>query len=264
MKKLIIFTIAISLFVGVTSCGDKTYTVTVDYSQTFKEMIHKGNYDHVNSKITQSSYPIPNELRGIKVFWKPSSFKSDKPLELLGPNEIDSLVKVANMYEKCKKDSLVKIAQEYVKRYGEEGIENFRAHHKPLNFESRRCVVYYKPKIKNLEMRIFSTLKAMKKAGFHSATAHEAMAFGSKYPEVQKRYNIFAMSSCPTEDEFEPISAPVPFVIIGKFYYPVVLMGDCNTRRLDILGFTVKNGESIERSLRLKTKNNYRFLGVKK
>ena len=259
MKKLIIFAIVISLFVLTTSCEDKTYTVTVDYSQTFVEMVQAGKYDYVNPKITQSSYPIPNELRGIKVFWKPSSFKSDKPLELLSSNEIDSLVKVANMYEKCKKDSLVKIAEEYVKKYGLEELENFRAHNKPFNFESRQCIVYYKPKIKNLEMRLFSTFKVMKKSGFHSATAHEAMAFGSKYPEVQKKYTIFAMN-CPKEELLERTYDLFVFVIIGRLYSPVVLTGDCKNRRLDILEVSVRNDESIEQNLK---KNRSRFLGVK-
>jgi hypothetical protein len=36
----------------------KTWTVTVDGRQTFAQMIEAGAYDHVNSQITEASFPV--------------------------------------------------------------------------------------------------------------------------------------------------------------------------------------------------------------
>ena len=46
---------------------EKTYPITVDYSKTLVEMIEAGNYDWINSGITDEHFPIKRRKKSINI-----------------------------------------------------------------------------------------------------------------------------------------------------------------------------------------------------
>ncbi len=53
------------LIVGITNVGGNLFKVVMDYSQSLADMIKAGNYNWVNSDITEKNFPLPKIPAGL-------------------------------------------------------------------------------------------------------------------------------------------------------------------------------------------------------
>ena len=192
MKKLILILVVITASVlFLTSCKENDYKVIVDYNLSFDQMLKAGNYDSIDNSIIKI-FPIPNQKKGIKVFSITRTFTeiNQKSIESLQPREIDSLLRIMNDSDNVRIHRYVQ-KNGYIteKQWNSGKIDQWA-------FKPRACTVQYKkPDKDTLVMRLFKTKESVKEAGYRQATVYELMAFGTKYPEVQREYNVFADSA---------------------------------------------------------------------
>lgn len=58
----------------------KEFDLVVDYSRTVREMVNAGNYDWINSDITEKNFPLPTELSGKKISMSSKLFHFNKDI----------------------------------------------------------------------------------------------------------------------------------------------------------------------------------------
>ena len=252
MKKLMFVLAVITAFV-LSSCKENDYKVIVDYNLSFNQMIKAGKYDSVKN-VSEWHYQIPHDKRGIKVFSKNEYFLSNKP-DSLQPEEIDKLLVIMDSLEREK-------WQEYKTKYGSITPEDLNSG-KFDDLKLRRCTVQYKkPDVDTLTMRLFEKNESMEKAGYRSATAHEAMFFAGKYPYMQKKFDIVAFGSVWKEHRGLVADGWNDFISTYTDHV-VILTGNNFMRKLStVISRDSHNwmGEYVYHQWNLKT----RFLVVKK
>ena len=225
----------------------KKFTVKVDSSSTFTQMVVSGKYDSVDVDITEWRYPIPHLKQGIKVFSRTASFHSDKPIQSLQPEQIDSLIVVMNALDNKKLSA-------YVRKYGLINPRDVTAG----KFNQYRFTVdtlhYKQPEKDVLTMKLFKMGKPLT-SDYRYATAHETMAFGEEYPEVQRRFNIFALGSVFEENKGVVSDGWLKWRTV-YWYYVTVLTGNNSVRKIQNVRI-INGNRKIDWN-----KNSNRYLGV--